>query len=134
MQKYSCSLGCDPPNKAGVFIGTTKKVHRMEMPILDLPITSTMHRLRQKKKPKPQAAQSEIGNLAGLRLRFVSDQGDEFRIGRIRKKDNPKEVPSGRIIPTLPRDCLSLIVYRWLNSVSIRSLRPRWISAAAEAC
>ena len=52
------------------------------MPILDLPITSTMHRLRQKKKPKPQAAQSEIGNLAGLRLRHVSDQGDEFRIRR----------------------------------------------------
>ena len=36
----------------------------------------------QKEKRKPVAAQSEIGNLAGLELQgqFVSDKGDEFRI------------------------------------------------------
>ena len=36
----------------------------------------------QKEKRKPIAAQSEIGNLRRLQLKlqFVSDQGDEFRI------------------------------------------------------
>ena len=39
----------------------------------------------QKEKRKPVAAQSEIGNLRRLQLKlqFVSDKGDEFRIGRL---------------------------------------------------
>lgn len=58
--------------------------------------------------------ESEIGHFAGfqLQLELIGNQRNKFGIGGITKKDNPKEVPPGRNIPTLPMNCLSRLVYR----------------------
>ena len=58
-----------------------KKVYGVRTPVLAR--TFAVHGVfdHHPKSRKPVAAQSEIGNLAGLQLKlqFVSDKGDEFR-------------------------------------------------------
>ena len=59
-----------------------EKVHRYEIPILYRSITSSLHWQPKRKSRKIVAPQSEIGNLRRLQLKlqFVCDKGDEFRI------------------------------------------------------
>ena len=84
-----------------------EKVHRYENRILDRSITSSLHWLHQMKSRKGVAAQSEIGNLAGLQLKlqFVSDKGDELTIrGFSLGIGNcvPEEPLQGVQIPSVP--------------------------------